>query len=423
MILRRRTVLAGLAGALASGCVGSKLSTAPFPLGVASGDALADGALLWTHYTGGSELDVSVWPETGDLTSLRRFPATNADGFAMVEVSGLQAGTWYLFRFESTAGEGNVSPLGRFRTALAPDALEVITFGATSCVKAGHSYAALGHASERTDLDAFVVLGDAVYTDGASSLSDFRRKWADGIEGPEYAALRGSTSLITQWDDHEVRNNWEGDSVKPALLDAARRAFLEHQPIRQNETRPQRFWRSLKWGLTAELFILDARSERDRSRGEYLSNEQLEWLIDGVARSPATFKLILNTVPIGAFDSPFFAPFNEDNWQGFPKQREALLHGLEDAGTRNVMFVSGDFHFACFGRVAKQGPGSTLFEALVGPGANKPNPLPAYPSGDPWEFSSAVNNYTTFRLDPFANEIRVRYHAGDGRMLFERTVG
>ena len=421
MMMRRRTVLAGFAGVLASGCVGSRLSTAPFPLGVASGDAMADGALLWTHYSGGTELDVSVWPETGDLTSLRRFPAANADGFSTVDVSGLQAGTWYLFRFESTSGD--VSPLGRFRTALAPDALEVITFGATSCIKAGHSYAALGHASERTDLDAFVFLGDAVYTDGASSLSDFRRKWADGIGGPEYAALRGSTSLVTQWDDHEVRNNWEGDSVKPALLDAARRAFLEHQPIRQNEKRPQRFWRSLKWGLTAELFILDARSERDRSRGEYLSAEQLEWLIAGVAQSHATFKLILNTVPIGAFDSPFFAPFNDDNWQGFPKQREALLRGLEEAGTRNVMFVSGDFHFACFGRVAKEGPGSTLFEALVGPGANKPNPLPAYPSGEPWEFSSAVNNYTTFKLDPFSREAHICYHAGDGRVLFERVCG
>ena len=106
-------------------------------------------------------------------------------------------------------------------------------------------------------------------------------------------------------------------------------------------------------------------------------------------------------MPIGAFDSAFFAPFNDDNWQGFPAQREALLSGLEASGATGVIFVSGDFHFACFGRVARKGPGSTLFEALVGPGAQGPNPLPAYPSGDPWEFSSAVNNYTTFQLDPF----------------------
>ena len=419
-LLHRRTVLAGLAGAFATAGCGPRLELS-FPLGVASGDAVADGALLWTHYTGEDALDVVVWPETEDLATPRREPAPDAEGFAVVELSGLEPGTWYLFRFESTLGQ--LSPTGRFRTALAPDALEVITFGATSCIKHGHSYATLARAAERTDLDAFIFLGDAVYTDGASSLADFRRKWADGLRGPEYLALRGSTSLITQWDDHEVRNNWEGDTVKPELIGSARRAFLEHQPLRQDTTRPLRFWRSLQWGRTAELFILDARSERDRARGHYLSPEQLEWLIQGVAASPATFKLILNTVPIGAFDQPFFAPFNDDNWQGFPEQREALLRGLEKAGTPGVLFVSGDFHFACFGRTAKQGPGSTLFEALVGPGANKPNPLPAYPSGDPWEFSSAVNNYTTFELDPFSREATIRYHAGDGRLLFKRVVG
>lgn len=419
--LRRRTVLAGLAGAFATAGCAPFASRPSFPLGVAAGDAVPDGALVWTHFTGDDALDVVVWPEAGDLASPRRQAAPDEDGFAVVEVSGLDPGTWYLFRFESA--DGQVSPHGRFRTALAPDALEVVTIGATSCIKHGHKYDTLARAAERTDLDAFVFLGDAVYTDGASTLSDFRRKWADGLGGPEYVALRGSTSMITQWDDHEVRNNWEGDKVDEKLLTAARRAFLEHQPIRQDAARPLRFWRTLKWGLTAELFILDARSERDRAHGQYLSPEQLDWLVSSVTSSPAAFKLILNTVPIGAFDSPFFAPFNEDNWQGFPAQREELLRGLEASGATGVIFVSGDFHFACFGRVAKDGPGSTLFEALVGPGANGPNPLPAYPSGDPWEFSSAVNNYTSFELDPFTKKATIRYHAGDGRIIFERVLG
>lgn len=418
--LSRRTVLAGLAGALATtGC--APQTTVPFPLGVAAGDATPGGALLWTHFTGWDALEVVVWHEGDELTPPLRQAAPSEEGFAVVEVAGLQAGTWYLFRFQSE--EGVRSPQGRFRTALAADALEVLTFGATSCIKHGFSYDTLARASERSDLDAFIFLGDAVYTDGASTLGDFRRKWGQGLGGPEYAALRGSTSLIAQWDDHEVRNNWEGDTVNPNLLANARRAFLEHQPIRQDAARPLRFWRTLTWGRTVEFFILDGRSERDRALHQYLSPEQLEWLISGVTASPATFKLILNTVPIGAFDSPFFKPFSEDNWQGYPEQREALLSGLEASGATGVIFVSGDFHFACFGRVAKEGPGSSLFEALVGPGAQSPNPLPAYPSGDPWEFSSAVNNYTSFELDPFTRKARVRYHAGDGRILFERTVG
>lgn len=417
-LLHRRTFLVGLASTV--GCAGLKVSNNPFPLGVAAGDALSDGALLWTHYTGDEALDVVVWPENGALEP-RRIPAPDADGFAIVEFSGLAPGTWYLFRFEGSGG--TMSPVGRFRTALAPGALETVTFAATSCIKHGHPYGALGHAAGRTDLDAFIFLGDAVYTDGATSLSDFRRKWATGLGEPEYVALRGSTSMIPLWDDHEVRNNWEGDSVKPALLDNARRAFLEHQPMRQNADRPLRYWRNIKWGNTAELFILDSRSERDRKQGQYISPEQLDWVLNGVAQSTATFKLILNTVPIGDFRSALFSPFMEDCWLAFPEQREAMLRGLEATGAKRIIIVSGDFHFACFGRVAKSGrPGSTLFEALVGPGANKPNPSPTYPNGDPWEFSSAVSNYTTFQLDPLNREARVRYHAVDGRTLFDRVL-
>ena len=344
--LRRRTVLAGL---LAAGC--APRNNPPFRLGVAAGDALPDGAILWTHFTGSGALAAVVWPELGDASNPLRLPAPHEEGFVAVEVDGLEPGAWYLFRFE--ADDGEVSPNGRFRTALAPDALEVITLGATSCIKQGHRYDALARASERTDLDAFIFLGDAVYTDGASSLGDFRRKWAEGLRGPEYLALRGSTSMITQWDDHEVRNNWEGDTVDEVLLAAARTAFLEHQPFRRDPSLPLRFWRTLKWGATAELFILDSRSERDRAQGKYLSQEQLDWLVAGVTSSTAVFKLILNTVPIGAFDSAFFAPFNDDNWQGFPAQREELLRALDATG---AIFLSGDFHFACFGRVAREGP-------------------------------------------------------------------
>ena len=102
--LSRRTVLAGLAGAFASGCLpreGTKL----FPLSVAAGDALADGALLWTHYTGPDALSVAVWPEQGDPATASRQSASGEDGYCVVEVDGLQPGTWYLFRFESEDGD------------------------------------------------------------------------------------------------------------------------------------------------------------------------------------------------------------------------------------------------------------------------------------------------------------------------------
>jgi alkaline phosphatase D len=424
-LLHRRTFLGGMAAAFGAlgtfGCGQPVDKKGTFPLGVAAGDATPDGILLWTNYNGEEALDAVVWPEAGELTSQIRLAAHEEEGFIITEVSGLKAGTWYNFHFAAPSGE--TSPIGRFRTALAPGQLEKLTFAATSCIKHGNSYGALGDAAGRQDIDAFIFLGDAVYTDGAKSLADFRQKWAQGLGEPEYTSLRGSTSMVALWDDHEVRNNWENDSVDPALLDGARRAFLEHQPIRQNAEKPMRYWRSIKWGDTAELFILDARSERNRASGQYLSPEQLDWLVNGVATSTAKFKLILNTVPIGAFDSALFKPFQTDCWLAFPEQRNEFLTRVEATGAKGVIIVSGDFHFGCFGRANRPGtPGYGLFEVLVGPGANHPNPSPTYPHGDPWEFSTAMKNYTTFELDPFTEQMHLRMHGEDGKILFERVL-
>ncbi len=410
MTLTRRDVLLATGGAALSGCVGP--APGPFPLGVAAGDVTAEGAVLWTKHAAGGPLVLRVWNEDQQPEDARAIEVTPADGFARVLCDGLPAATWHRFSFE---GEGGVSQPGRFRTALAPDSLEPLTFGATSCIHWNHPHDALAHAAARTDLDAFIFLGDAVYNDGAEHLEAFRQKWALGLDSDAYRALRASTSLVAIWDDHEVTNNWQGDAVRARVLAAARDAWLEHQPARVGE----HLWRSLRWGRTAELFVLDGRAERDARRGHYISPEQLRWLVDGVRGSDATFKILVNTVPIGAFDFPFFAPFNQDHWLAYPEQRRALLEGIE--GTPGLLVVSGDFHLGSFGRVAARGPGASVFEVLAGPGANAPNPCPSYPSGDPWEFSTARRNYVTLALDPHARTATVRHHSAEGT-LFERVV-
>lgn len=419
--LSRRAVVSGLGALAATGCGPGVELKGPFPLGVASGDATESALVVWTRYEGvAKELTVVVWREGETDAGARREPAGVVNGACSFDLTGLAAATWYRYRFESGVA-GEVSPEGRARTAFAPDALAPLVLGASCCIKYNHSYGALSHAAGRTDLDAFVFLGDSVYTDGSSSLGDFRTAWARGLVKPEYTALRGSTSMITQWDDHEVRNNWDGDSVDPVLLANARQAFLEHQPLRLDAGPTGRLWRRLSWGRTVDAWVLDSRSERNRAQGHYLSPEQLTWLTDGIANSQAVFKLVLNTVPIGSFDSAFFAPFNGDNWQAFPAQRTQLLQAIADSDARGVIFMSGDFHFGCVGQVAPHGPGSKLLETLVGPGAQAPNPSPSYPYNAQWPFSTGINNYVTFGFDPSARTVAIQYVASAGRVLFDRT--
>jgi alkaline phosphatase D len=425
----RRSVMAGLSalGAGALGCGTPRYRpTSTFPVGVASGDATADGALLTTRYLGpGHALQVAV--AEGDApvpASAPRRPVALADGgFASLTVDGLRAATWHRYVFEAVDALGVVvdaSDEGRFRTAFAPDTVAPLKLGAVCCTKHTHDFRALTAAGQRTDLDAFLLLGDICYADGAKTRDEFRTHWGLTLDTPEYRQLRRSTSVVPLWDDHEIRNNWEGATLDAALFDTARAAFREHQPLRVDPARPQRLWRRLSWGRTADLFILDARSERDRARGHYLSPEQADWLIAGVTQSQAAFKLILNTVPIGSFDTLFFQPFSGDMWQAYPEQRRQVLEAIDASGTRGVVWVSGDFHLACIGRVGAAGaPGATQLEALVGPGAQAPNALPSYPAGPQWDWASGKNNWAELDLEPATGLLTLRYVDDRGRVFHE----
>lgn len=78
-----------------------------------------------------------------------------------------------------------------------------------------------------------------------------------------------------------------------------------------------------------------------------------------------------------------------------------------------MVWISGDFHFACAGRISRSGPGQNHNEFLVGPGAQTPNwagwPLKL---SSQFDFVSMNNNYTTITLNPHSKEARVEYHMG-----------
>ncbi|WP_437336476.1 alkaline phosphatase D family protein [Sorangium sp. So ce394] len=168
-------------------------------------------------------------------------------------------------------------------------------------------------------------------------------------------ALHREFGMYTTWDDHEVVDNWQGkhrfpkkiesiakqrainiESANRSITDAGKASFFQHQPIRNNQAnnnhqththRPsckcptggnqsparsrnkKKIWGSFRWGNTLELFILDCRSERrvirsdsdEIVKGRYISKKQMEWLINGLHNSPAVFKFILNSSPIGIF--------------------------------------------------------------------------------------------------------------------------
>lgn len=417
MKLTRRAALKA-AGLLAA-CGPRFEAPGPFPLAVSSGDATPTRTVLWTLYTGERALGVEVWRADGGGTVFRGAATPSSGGFVHVDVDGLEPFTWHGFKF--TDGDEDSAP-GRFRTAPAAGQVVPLIFGAVSCTKDGYPLDPLAQAARRTDLDAFLYLGDTVYADGASDLDGFRRKWREGLGHPAQRALRCATGSICTWDDHELFNNWDLEQLPMLPNDeyyAGLQAFYEHQPVRPGAGK--HLWRSLRWGATAEVFVLDCRGERKPSAHQYLSRAQLDWLKAGLKASPAAFKLILNSVPISNFPGFFFESTADDRWQGYPAQREEVLAFIDDEKIPGVLWVSGDFHLACMGRVSRTGPGSNAIEVLVGPGGQAPNQSPTYPGPPQFDWASGINNVTTLALDPATRAVTVTYLDGRARVLTQRS--
>lgn len=397
---------------------------AVFDLSVQAGDATPHGAVLWTHATagvgsgtGGVALRLVVFedgaPGAPGAVVVDQ-PVTAEDGgFVHVELNaGLAPGTWYRYAFVASAGgAGGVggtsarSVVGRFRTALAPDALEPITFGMMSGTKqSNRPYLTLSWAAE-DDLDAFLLLGDTAYNDGATTLTAYRDMWRDSLTDVGYRDLLPSTGLIATWDDHEVENNWDPEEIDPAQLAAGTQAFFETIAFRRDPAHPERVWRVLHWGQTADFFVLDCRSERlpstrSTDHAQYISPEQLAWLKDELLQSTATFKLILNSVPIT--DMPFVFVDNGDRWESYASQREELLHFIEDNGLQGVLWLSADYHLPAIARVSKDGLGADMWELISGPGANMTNPayLVLKPYKDQFPYVDKGDNYFRVTVDP-----------------------
>lgn len=406
-----------------------------FPLGQMAGDATADAVILWTRYKGTQRLGLKV-VELAHGEAIRvAFDGeiqVGPDGFTHVEVKGLQPGAFHQYAFLLGDADGFIArgPIGQFRAALASEALEIVTFGGTSCThQKDRKMSALSAAASR-NLDFFLHAGDHVYTDSATdlagntvgqavTLAEYRSKYRDGWTAAGMKAVHRSAGLYLTWDDHEIDNNWDAEVFSASRLENAKRAFFEHRALRRDGANPDRLWRSFRWGRTVEVFILDCRSERKTSTrttasAQLISPEQSAWLKDGLDTSQAVFKVILTSVPMTDFEGE-----GTDRWEGFAAQRKDLLSYIDNKRIKGVFWLSGDHHFGSAGRVDTTGPGATQVEILMGPGGTAANATKTLPKP---QFDTVVNvkNITLFKADPYAKTLEVSFVNEAGKVIFTR---
>ncbi|MBT2504604.1 alkaline phosphatase D family protein [Streptomyces sp. ISL-98] len=353
---RRTVVKAAAATAVAVPVVAGTSAAAAavqrpeFLHGVASGDPLSDGVLLWTRITptpdavpgSGKGPDVTVsWEvaeDKGFAKTVARGTTTaraTTDHTVKVDVRGLRQATAYYFRFTA---DGAVSPVARTRTAPAADAATPgVRFGVVSCANWESGYfSAYRHLAARTDLDAVLHLGDYIYeyaTGGYPepkyvvrqhepaheivSLADYRTRHGKYKTDADLQALHAAHPVIAIWDDHEFANDaWSGGAENhtpgtegewAARVAAAKQAYFEWMPVRASTEGT--VYRRLRFGKLADLHLLDLRSFRseqakvgsgsvDDPERTVTGRAQLDWLKSGLASSDAAWKLVGTSVMI-----------------------------------------------------------------------------------------------------------------------------
>ena len=188
--------------------------------------------MFWTRYEGAGPVSLRVLEMEGSRIAATRFNGRvtpSPAGFVRTVVTGLRPNRQHLYAFLTgpTDRPTGRSLVGRVQTAIPADSMLPITFGGTSCSNQSHRpFPVLQHAGSRTDLDFFIHAGDHTYADhgdNAVTIEQYRARHAENWASAGMRALHRSTGMYLTWDDHEVFNNWN-----PETISGARREILNH---------------------------------------------------------------------------------------------------------------------------------------------------------------------------------------------------
>jgi len=384
-----------------------------FTLGVASGEPRPDGMVLWTRLMG-ENLPQRV-PVRWEVAHDEAFQRPAAQGTEWAEAAwahsvhaepvGLEAGRPYWYRFTAL---GDRSPIGRTRTAPAPDAVATLNFAIASCQRLEHGHYAAWRDIVASDPDLILFLGDYLYEYGLittrdpvrpveggriTTLEGYRARYAQYRADPLLQAAHAAAPWLVTWDDHEVENDYAGPVGGFPLEDfaarraAATQAWWEHLPLPQ-AARPRGpevpIYRRVDWGRLARIHLLDNRqyrspqacpppgrllgagwvgagecSELDDPRRSLLGMNQERWLAEGwslqrpwnlVAQqtlmAPLRQRRRDARAPAGAGAAlpPSERAVWTDGWDGYAPARRRLLETAAQKQVPGLVVLGGDVH-------------------------------------------------------------------------------
>lgn len=380
------------------------------PYGTSSGDVTRERAIIWSRTDRPARMLVE-WSTTESFQNVRRVRGPQATGAvaytARVDLTGLPPGQriFYRVQFEDLTDSRNLSvPVGGSFLSAPREARDLSFAWSADTVGQGWGInkewggLRMYDTLRRAEPDFFVHTGDTIYADSpvlpeirlpdgtvwrnvvtpekskvAETLDEFRGNYTYNMLDDHVRRFNADIPQVVLWDDHEVKNNWypgmsldaddryKQKSVR-VLAANARRAFLEHSPIRLSQARIQPIYRSCSYGPLLEVFAIDLRTYRGPNTSNRQSSpsaqtvhagaQQLAWLKRALRSSTAAWKVIASDLPIGLIvrdgATAFEAVANADAGPPLGREMEIaeLLRFMRQERIRNVIWITGDVHYA-----------------------------------------------------------------------------
>jgi len=188
--------------------------------------------------------------------------------------------------------------------------------------------------------------GDNVYLREADwdSKSGIYHRYTHSRALKEMQPLLASTQNIAIWDDHDFgpddsdRSFYNKYTTQQAFKD-----FWANKSYGMDAEQKEGIFSSYNWS-DAELFMLDNRffkSPNKRLTGEktMLGSTQIQWLIDALTYSKASFKIIVIGGQVLNTEAVF------ENYENYKSEKDFLLSEILANKIKGVVFISGDRHF------------------------------------------------------------------------------
>ncbi|WP_425460200.1 alkaline phosphatase D family protein [Leptospira semungkisensis] len=212
-------------------------------------------------------------------------------------------------------------------------------------------------------------MGDNIYLREPDweSRTGFIYRYTNQRALPDLQPLLANVHHYAIWDDHDWGPN-DGDAS--FWMGATAEEMFKLFWANPNYSK-KGIYGSFTWG-DAQFFLTDDRSFRtanDNKTGErsYLGKKQLDWLVNGLAFSKATFKFVV----VGGQALNPLAVF--ENYSTYAEERNLLLSKIQKLKLKNVIFLTGDRHFTELSYL-EEGYEYPLYDLTVSPLTSSTHP-------------------------------------------------